>query len=69
MQRKCLINLYHLRCNVVFFTYNYHTRQVENNVFRLGKCSTEFGKRNPFNTNISNFTSFYSYKKYISTKV
>jgi len=77
--KEILLNLYHLKHSVVTFTHNYHTRQVENNVFRLRKCNTEFGKRDPFNItieisnrlgiNISNYNSFNSYKKYISVKV
>jgi len=47
-----LLNLYHLRCSTVSFTHNYRTRQVENNVFRLRKCNTEFEKRDPFNISI-----------------
>lgn len=77
--KEVLLNLYHLNCSEVYFNHDYHTRQNINNVFRLSKCNTEFGKRDPFyisismcnrfGININTFNNFINYKKYIINKV
>jgi len=77
--KELLTNLYFHKLDSVSFNHNYSTRNTINNVFKINKYNTQFGKKDPFNLGIhlcmqydipiKHFYNYDQYKKYVKYKI
>ena len=77
--KELLTNLYFHKLDSVSFNHNYSTRNTINNVFKINKYNTQFGKKDPFNLSIhlcmqydipiKHFYNYDQYKKYVKYKI